>query len=108
MTLEEHAYVTPCMSVAYQLIEEPEKALEKCIRAISVMDARIKRLMSSDAAAVEAMGTLAAGVDPLTAAKVRWDKLKPVLKAPERGVKQNRGRSSTPSISQCKSRFARS
>jgi HAT1-interacting factor 1 len=43
------------MSVAYQLLDEPEKALKGCTRAIDICSARIARLKSSDAEAIAAV-----------------------------------------------------
>ena len=43
------------MSVAHQLLDEPEKALKGCTRAIGICEARIARLKSSDAAAMDAI-----------------------------------------------------
>ena len=43
------------MSVAHQMLDEYEKALKGCTRAIGVCRARVKRLKSSDEAAVEAV-----------------------------------------------------
>ena len=73
------------MSVAHQMLDEYEKALKGCTRAaIGVCRARVKRLKSSDEAAVEAVkASLAPGAtspeDPLAAAKAELDQIEAVL-----------------------------
>ena len=72
------------MSVAHQMLDEYEKALKGCVCAIGVCRARVKRLKSSDEAAVEAVkASLAPGAttpeDPLAAAKAELDQIEAVL-----------------------------
>lgn len=72
------------MSVAHQMLDEYEKALKGCTRAIGVCRARVKRLKSSDQAAVDAVkASLAPGAampeDPLAAAKAELEQIEAVL-----------------------------
>ena len=72
------------ISVAQQMDDKLEKALKNCTRAISICEARIKRLKTSDEAAVEAVNaSLPPGApphaDPLAAAKAELEQIEAVL-----------------------------
>jgi nuclear autoantigenic sperm protein len=72
------------ISVAQQMDDKLEKALTNCSRAVGICEARIKRLKSSDEAAVEAVNaSLPPGVpphdDPLAAAKAELEQIEAVL-----------------------------
>ena len=68
------------MSVAHQLLDDPEKALKGCTRAIGICTARVARLKSSDDEAIAAVCASASGV-PGGAAKSEETKDRAVLLA---------------------------
>ena len=72
------------ISVAQQMDDKLEKALVNCARAISILEARLKRLKSSDEAAIAAMqNSQPPGAtpypDPLAAAKAELEQIEAVL-----------------------------
>lgn len=72
------------ISVAQQMDDKLEKALKNCSRAIGICEARIKRLKTSDEAAVEAVNAslppgAPAHADPLAAAKAELEQIEAVL-----------------------------
>jgi HAT1-interacting factor 1 len=81
MELEEDdrriAGVLCSMSVAHQLLDEPEKALKGVERAIGICASRVNRLKSSDEAAIAAVGK--DHDDPMAAAKAELEQLEAVM-----------------------------
>ena len=88
MELEEDdrriAGVLCSMSVAHQMLDEYDKALKGCTRAIGVCASRVKRLKSSDENAVAAVAAswpanAPPPEDPLAAAKAELEQIEAVL-----------------------------
>ena len=72
------------ISVAQQMDDKLEKALKNCTRAVGICEARIKRLKTSDEAAVAAVNAslppgAPAHADPLAAAKAELEQIEAVL-----------------------------
>ena len=72
------------MSVAHQMLDEYDKALKGCTRAIGVCASRVRRLKSSDENAVAAVGAswpanAPPPEDPLAAAKAELEQIEAVL-----------------------------